>query len=69
MLPLLIMHGADDTLTSPQGSIVLYERARSADKTLKLWEGCRHEIFNEPEKDDVIATTIAWLDAHIPVVA
>jgi acylglycerol lipase len=64
-LPMLVMHGADDKLTNPRGSTLLYEGSPSADKTLKLWEGCRHEIFNEPEKDEVIAFTIAWLDRHV----
>ncbi len=64
-LPLLIMHGADDTLTDPQGSIRLHEQARSTDKTLKLWPDCRHEIFNEPEKEEVQAFMLEWMDARI----
>ena len=64
-LPLLIMHGAADRLTNPSGSQLLYERAQSADKTLKFWTECRHEIFNEPEKDEVIAFTLDWLDVHV----
>jgi len=61
-LPLLIMHGADDRLTSPAGSRLLHQRASSVDKTLVLWPGLRHEIFNEPERDQVIARLLAWLD-------
>jgi lysophospholipase len=40
------------------------ERASSKDKTLKLYEGLYHEILNEPEKEQVIADIIAWLDAR-----
>ena len=65
-LPLLVMHGAEDTLTNPIGSQVLHDRARSADKTLKLWPGLRHEIFNEPQRDEVIAFMLTWLDARTP---
>ena len=64
-LPLLIMHGADDRLTSPAGSVLLHERARSADKTLVLWPGDRHEIFNEPDRDAVIGRMLDWLDARV----
>jgi alpha-beta hydrolase superfamily lysophospholipase len=64
-LPLLIMHGAADTFTNPAGSQQLYERARSTDKTLKLWPECRHEIFNEPEKAEVIAFTLDWMDERV----
>jgi acylglycerol lipase len=65
-VPLLIMHGADDRLTNPTGSKLLYEQARSIDKTLRLWPGCRHEIFNEPERDEVLAFMAGWLDQHVP---
>ena len=64
-LPLLIMHGTEDRLTDPHGSIRLYEAARSTDKTLRLWDGCRHEIFNEPEKAEVIAFMAGWLDERV----
>ncbi len=63
-LPLLIMHGTADALAKPAGSIALHERAGSADKTLKLYDGLAHEILNEPEKDQVIADIVSWLDAR-----
>ena len=63
-LPLLVMHGADDRLTNPAGSELLHTRARSADKTLVLWPGLRHEIFNEPGGDAVIGCAVDWLDAR-----
>ena len=65
-LPLLAMHGTDDRLTNPAGSRLLVERARSSDKTLKLWPGHRHEIFNEPGRAAVIACVTDWLDARVP---
>lgn len=64
-LPLLVMHGADDTLTDPAGSILLHARARSPDKTLTLWPGDLHEIFNAPDRAAVIAVLAAWLDARV----
>lgn len=63
-LPLLVMYGACDTFVG--GSQELYEAAGSDDKTLRVWPECRHEIFNELEKDDVIAYLIDWLDARAP---
>ncbi|MDX9863430.1 MAG: alpha/beta hydrolase [Anaerolineaceae bacterium] len=64
-LPILIMHGTADRLADPQGSKDLYARVQSADKTLKLYEGFYHEILNEPEKDQVLADMVQWLDAHL----
>jgi len=64
-LPILIMHGTADRLSDPEGSRVLYERVGSRDKTLKLYEGFYHEIFNEPEHRQVMADVEAWLAARI----
>jgi len=64
-LPILIMHGTADRLVDPQGSPWLYEAVGSTDKTLKLYEGCYHEIFNEPEHEQVLADVEAWLQAHL----
>ncbi len=64
-LPLLILHGADDKLTSPAGSRLVDELASSEDKTLVLYPGLRHEILNEPEGPEIIAEIVAWLDARV----
>jgi alpha-beta hydrolase superfamily lysophospholipase len=63
-LPLLIMHGTADALVSPDSSRALYERAPSSDRTLRLYDGLYHEIMNEPERDEVLADVVAWLDAR-----
>jgi acylglycerol lipase len=63
-LPLLVMHGGDDSLTTIAGSRMVHERASSSDKTLEIYDGLRHEILNEPEKERVISEMIEWLDAR-----
>ena len=64
-LPLLIMQGTADRLANPESSKLLYERASSKDKTLKLYDGFYHEIFNEPEHKRVMADVEAWLTKHL----
>ncbi len=64
-LPLLILHGSADRLAPSQGSRLLYERAGSADKTLKIYEGLYHEVFNEPERQQVMADVEQWLASHV----
>ena len=64
-LPLLILHGGDDRLTSPEGSKLLYSEASSADKKLVVYPGLYHEIFNEPEREQVWAEMLAWCDSHV----
>ena len=60
-LPLLILHGGADLLASPGGSRFLYEAVSSPDKTLKIYPDLYHEIFNEPERQDVFADIERWL--------
>lgn len=64
-LPVLIMHGSADRLAAPEGSKLLYERVGSEDKTLKLYDGFYHEIFNEPGHEQVMADVEAWLIKHL----
>ena len=61
-LPLLIMHGTDDRLADVSGSKELYKRARSTDKTLRLYDGFYHEILNEPGKEKPLNEIITWLN-------
>lgn len=60
-IPLLAMHGAADTTTFPRGSQLLHDGAASEDKTIIMWEGRRHEIFNSPGRDEVMDTMLGWL--------
>jgi len=64
-LPIFIGHGTDDRLCNPEGSQMLYNLVGSHDKTLKLYKGFYHEIFNEPEHEKVMADVEAWLSAHV----
>jgi alpha-beta hydrolase superfamily lysophospholipase len=59
-LPVLIMHGSADRLTSADASRQFAERAGKC-CTLKIWNGASHELHNEPEKDAVLANVLAWL--------
>lgn len=64
-LPALILHGTADRLADPAGSQMIYDQVRSTDKTLKFYDGLYHEIFNEPEREQVFADMAAWLEAHV----
>lgn len=61
-LPLLILHGGADSMASPDGSRFLEERVTSTNKTLEIYPGLYHEIFNEPEREQVFDDILRWLD-------
>jgi len=63
-IPAHLIHGGDDPIADASGSRDLLEALASADKTLQVYDGLYHEVFNEPERDQVISDVIAWLDAH-----
>ncbi|MDP5140608.1 MAG: lysophospholipase, partial [Spirosomaceae bacterium] len=63
--PFLIMHGEADKITNPEGSKSLYEQSKSSDKTLKIWDGAFHEIFNEVNQDEIIRYAVDWLRIRI----
>ena len=58
------MHGTDDWLTDLSGSEDLVARANSLDKMLKLWPDNRHELFNDLDREQVIAYVVGWLTAR-----
>jgi acylglycerol lipase len=64
-LPLLVLHGGADVVATPAGARMVYEKAVSVDKTLNVYDGLYHEIFNEPEKDTVIDDVVNWIEARI----
>jgi len=65
-LPLLILQGGADKLVDPAGARMLHDLAGSADKTLKIYEGLYHEVYNEPERDQVLRDVESWLETHLP---
>jgi alpha-beta hydrolase superfamily lysophospholipase len=64
-LPILILHGGEDVMTSPEGSRFLHEHVSSRDKTLKIYPGLYHEIFNEPERAEVLDDMLNWCEARL----
>jgi acylglycerol lipase len=62
-IPLLLMHGSDDQICSPEGSREFASKTNLAE--LKIWEGGYHEIHNETFRDDVFSYLMNWLNSRI----
>jgi alpha-beta hydrolase superfamily lysophospholipase len=60
-LPLLLMHGGADRLTSAQASREFAAQAGNV-CTLRIWDGFYHEIHNEPEQEQVFEYLLEWLN-------
>ncbi|KAI3800935.1 hypothetical protein L1987_29035 [Smallanthus sonchifolius] len=64
-MPFFVLHGEADTVTDPEVSRALYERASSEDKTIKLYPGMWHGLTSGETDDNidlVFGDIISWLD-------
>jgi len=60
-LPMLVLHGSADRLTLLEGSKMLHREISSRNKKLIIYEGLYHEVYNEPEQEDVMSDVANWL--------
>ena len=63
-LPVLLLHGAEDRVTSPAATREFFQRCGSSDKTLRIYCGMRHETHNERRRELVISDIARWLEEH-----
>ena len=64
-LPMLLLHGAADSMAAAEGSRFLHGHISSTDKTLKIYPDLYHEIFNEPEREQVLSDVLQWCDNRV----
>ncbi|KAF3516199.1 hypothetical protein DY000_02059810 [Brassica cretica] len=68
IIPLMTVHGTYDGVTCPSSSTLLYEKASSADKTLKLYDGMYHSLIQgEPDENAAIVfkDMREWIDERV----
>ena len=66
-LPLYVLHGTADRLVPPAATDWVEQHARAVtDFTVRRWEGLYHEPHNEPERKQVLAAVVEWLEQRIP---
>ncbi len=63
-IPMLLMHGSADAITSAAGSAEF--AAKAADYAeYKEWPGLYHEIHNEPEQQEVMTYAYNWMQEEL----
>jgi alpha-beta hydrolase superfamily lysophospholipase len=63
--PLLVVHGGQDKLIPVAGSERLVECVGSADVHLKVYPELYHEVFNEPERAQVLDDVVSWIEVRL----
>jgi alpha-beta hydrolase superfamily lysophospholipase len=70
-LPLLLLIGSDDAVAGERGARALLRdyvrRSRLVDVELIVYEGARHEVFNEINRAEVRTDLIRWLDERFAI--
>lgn len=64
-LPVLLLHGAKDQLTSASASTEFVDMLASSDKQCTIYDGMYHELFNEPEQEAIIKTCCEWITTRL----
>jgi len=65
--PVLVLAAGADRIADVRATRRWFEDVGSGDKRLLVYEGFRHEIFNELERDRPIREAIGWLEARATV--
>ena len=63
--PLLVVHGSDDGLIPVDGSRRLVDCVGSTDVELNVYPGLYHEVFNEPERNQVLDDVVSWITKRL----
>ena len=63
-IPILLMHGSDDQITSPQASQAFAGKVKG-DITFVSWEGNYHELQHEPNKGEILETARTWMEQYL----
>jgi alpha-beta hydrolase superfamily lysophospholipase len=63
--PVFVMHGTKDKLASVEATKALFAEIGSNDKELAIYDGYYHELFNEPEKQELFERATFWLSQRI----
>ncbi len=68
-VPLLVLHGSDDTITLARGSKALYAKVRSRAKRIKVYKGYYHDLFHEPGHERIFSDIVRFLDRHTSTIS
>ncbi len=59
--PILVLGSERDTVVKPEAARIIYERVRSAEKQLQMFDRTGHEMMQGSEKDAVFAAIMGFI--------
>ncbi len=64
-MPWLLIHGGDDRLCSAEGARDYLASSSSSDRTVRIYQGGRHEMLNETNRGEVLTDLWQWIARHL----
>ncbi|KHD85950.1 alpha/beta hydrolase [Heyndrickxia ginsengihumi] len=64
-IPFLVMQGGDDRIVKKTAVMNWFNQTTLSEKLYKEWPKCYHEIFNEPEREDIFIYTKNFVDNRL----
>jgi len=61
-MPVAVFHGTEDPFVPYERSVQAVGDMPTDDVTIHLYEGGRHEVLNETNRDEVISDLASWID-------
>ena len=61
-VPVLMLHGAEDPMCPVEGSAAFHGGLQVPGCAFRAYPALRHEIFNEPEHEQVFADVLDWVE-------
>jgi len=62
-MPVAVLHGTEDPFVPYERSVQAVGDMPTDDVTIHLYEGGRHEVLNEINRDEVISDLASWVDS------
>lgn len=64
-VPLVAVQGTDDKAIDAEIVKNFIRDCKSSDKSLWLYEGMYHDVYHEPEIDEIIERMLEWINSHL----
>jgi len=61
-MPILFLHGTGDPFVPYTRSLQAVQEMPTSDLTIHVYEGARHEVLNETNRDEVIGHLVDWVE-------
>lgn len=65
-MPVAYLHGTDDPFVPYERSLQAVQDMPTSDLTVHVYEGARHEVLNESNRDEVIGDLADWIEGISP---